>query len=362
MTEHGKTERADLLISVFGRLRHRVRSLGVGDLLDALRLVEGGWEFGSMTELKQDVRLLWCRSFAESSEFNRIWEECLSQPQPPETTPGERNGQWDRDYVPEEYRESRAPASQPASEQEAIKPREPLVTALPLKAPPNLAVHAGPMELSLFRPISRRTIAYGWQFLRRSRADGPATALDLNATIEETARLGFFLRPVYKPEMRNHSQLILLVDREGSMTPHHYLARDVIETAQQAPTLGQVQVFYFHNVIGESVHLDPHLTEQIDWDKAFSNCHRDTNLIIVSDAGAARCRRSIERIEATEEMLFRLRQSTPHIAWLNPWRESRWQKSSAQFIARLVPMFSMDKIGFNAAIKVVRGMSHRAFG
>ena len=76
---------------------------------------------------------------------------------------------------------------------------------------------------------------------------------------------------------------------------------------------------------------------------------------VVSDGGAARGYRRLERIRATTGFLLKLRRATNLIAWLNPMPRDRWEGSSADIMANIIPMFQMDDDGLSNAIDVVRG-------
>ncbi len=212
-------------------------------------------------------------------------------------------------------------------------------------------------ELLAYWPISSRSMAYAWRYLRRPLADGPADILDVDATVERVAQQGFFLSPVYRRRERNHAHLLLVVDQGGSMVPMHRFSRDLIETAQPEQSgLADVDVLYFQNMPGQYLYADPHLTKSVSRARMFARCSSDTSVLIVSDAGAARGHRSLQRIQATTEMLFHLKQHTSLIAWLNPMPRERWSGSSAQIIAHLISMYQMEIDGFNNAIDVVRGL------
>jgi uncharacterized protein with von Willebrand factor type A (vWA) domain len=139
------------------------------------------------------------------------------------------------------------------------------------------------------------------------------------------------------------------------MNPFHHFSRDLVETAVYESTIQQVDVYYFHNVPAASVYQDLYLTEPISLEKALAKCDRDTSVFIVSDAGAARGYRSLNRLQKTTTFLFKLKQKTRFIAWLNPMPQERWSSTSAQIIAHLVPMFPMDNKGLSNAIDIVRG-------
>ncbi len=78
-------------------------------------------------------------------------------------------------------------------------------------------------------------------------------------------------------------------------------------------------------------------------------------MLIVSDGGAARGYRRLERIQATTEFLLDIGQKTNHIAWLNPMPQNRWNRTSAQLIAYRVPMYPMNNQGLSNAIDTIMG-------
>jgi uncharacterized protein with von Willebrand factor type A (vWA) domain len=200
-------------------------------------------------------------------------------------------------------------------------------------------------------------MVYNWRYLRRPLPDGPADLLDVDATVYRAAQNGFYLAPVYRRRLRNHAHLLLLVDQGGSMTPLHRFTRDLVESAQHESDLEAAEVFYFHNVPGESYYLNPRLTERLSAPQVLEMCDENTGILIVSDAGAARGQLHLPRVQATARFLAALKAYTPHIAWLNPMPRRRWADSSAQFIEGLVSMFPMDPDGMSAAIDALRGQN-----
>jgi uncharacterized protein with von Willebrand factor type A (vWA) domain len=198
-------------------------------------------------------------------------------------------------------------------------------------------------------------MVYTWRYLRRPVKDGPRDMLNVAATVERTAHQGFLLQSVYDRRESNHAHLVLLVDQGGSMVPFHRFTRDLVETATTESTLRQVDVAYFHNLPPERVFRDPHLTESLPLAAVLGGCSPDSSILVVSDGGAARGYRNMDRIRTTTEVLVGIKRLTTLIAWLNPMPQSRWAGTSAQFIARLVPMFQMDPDGFSNAVDVLRG-------
>jgi len=344
------------LISVFTQLRDRYGlELGIGELFAAVELVEGDFEIEGEQHLQAVIGALWCKSLQEQIAFQTVWQTIVETSLPEASKPSGPS----------------QPPSQPRPEPVAdlslpptlmSQPPTPLQTTaldwtvLPVSAPFTPTAAGRKYDLLTYWPISSRSMAYAWRYLRRPIADGPEDVLDIEATVERAARQGFFLAPVYRRRERNHAHLLLLVDQGGSMVPMHRFSRDLIETAQpENSTIEQVEVLYFHNVPGEYLYADQHLTKPVPRDHVLAYCTSDTSVLIVSDGGAARGHRSLPRIQATTETLFQLNQRTSLIAWLNPMPQERWSGSSAQIIAHLVPMYQMDLDGFNNAIDIVRG-------
>jgi uncharacterized protein with von Willebrand factor type A (vWA) domain len=102
-----------------------------------------------------------------------------------------------------------------------------------------------PSALQAYYPISRRSMVYNWRYLRRPVPDGPQDVLDIAATVQQVARQGFYLSPVYKRRDRNDARLLLLVDQNGSMTPFHHFTCDLVETAKDESSLEPDHVMAF---------------------------------------------------------------------------------------------------------------------
>lgn len=354
---------ADFLVAVFVALRHSGMVLGVGELHAVLRIATEYWNGDKEEELKALVQLVWCHSSPEEQAFEQVWAEVFAvsgtdepsdigrdkpEPEPlPKHTPTPNKGKPDRQSVEEQ---TPAPPEKP-----------PRWEPLPFQVPFTPALIDDRFELGNYWPISRRQMVYAWRYLRRPLADGPQDVLDIAATVEQTTQHGLFLGPVYRRRERNHAHLLLLIDQNGSMVPFHRFTRDLVETACHESTIEQVDGYYFHNVLAESVYTDPHMTEPVKLAHVLAHCTTDTSVLLVSDAGAARGYRRLERIRATSTVLRQVERSTPLVAWLNPMPEERWSGSSAQIIANLLHgrMFQMDPDGFSRAIDVVRGQPFR---
>ncbi|GAB1543378.1 hypothetical protein NUACC21_60520 [Scytonema sp. NUACC21] len=346
-----------ILTRIFHRLRREGFNLGVAEYLDALNAIEGGWETKSTEDLKQLVLLLWCSSFTEQGRLQIIWDSIVA------TDSSKQNSKTLE-------KELEASSKPPNQEDETSQSRqEKIIESKSVVSQLTSEISFKPVQAPCFTPaeleediefqndwlVSRRYMVYIWRYLRRPVADGPEDELDVTATVEKAAQQGFFLQSVYRRREINHAHLLLLIDREGSMTPFHRFTRDLVETAQYESNLQRVDVGYFHNIPAQSVYQDSHLTEPIPFEEILEKCDRETSVLIVSDAGAARGYRRMERVRATTEVIFDIKRYTHLIAWLNPMPKERWTSTSAQILSYLVPMYPMDKEGLSQAINILQG-------
>jgi len=352
----------DWITRLFLRLRQRGYLLGVDEYQAALEAIGAGYAQNEEA-LIELVQILWCNSRSQQNQLVPIWQDLQRQVQKQQDS---RDDLKDKLREPSESERSQKdndigePSKpKPLAREVELQPKQE-VASLPVQAPSFTPTEReGILSLQNYFPVSRRSMVYGWRFLRRPVADGCKNVLDVAATIQTVAEQGYYLAPVYRRQQRNGARLLVLVDQNGSMMPFHRFLRDLVETARDESLLQEenVQVFYFHNVPASHVYQDVYLTKPISTQDVLGQCDGDTSVLIVSDAGAARGYRRQERIQNTTRFLLQLRKRTSLIAWLNPMSRKRWVGSSAEILAYLVPMFQMDRFGFGEAIDVLRGLA-----
>ncbi|MGB3612687.1 MAG: hypothetical protein WBA10_02755 [Elainellaceae cyanobacterium] len=342
------------------RLRQKGFQIGVGEYMAALKAVEGG--FGETLEaLAETLKLLWCHSQSERSQFDPVWQAVQQQiaPTPIEEDPATEEVDYsDRQDTPLDKPQN-SPGATSRRQETVAEPPQPKAElgALPVQAPFVAMDEEDTSVLQTYYPITRRSMVYNWRYLRRPVANGPRDVLDIKATLGLVTQQGFYLYPVYRRRQQNSARLLLLLDQNGSMTPFHRFTRELVETACYDSSLQpeNLSVAYFQNVPGKSLYNDIYLTQPVAIDTALAFCDSQTSVLIVSDAGAARGYRKLERIRTTTRFLLRLKRYTSLIAWLNPMPRQRWIGSSAEIIFHSVPMYQMDREGLSNAIDVIRG-------
>ncbi|NEN96990.1 MAG: hypothetical protein F6K50_16065 [Moorea sp. SIO3I7] len=211
-------------------------------------------------------------------------------------------------------------------------------------------------------PVTYRQMKQGWRYLRHLMGEGVPRELDLEATVEQIGQQGILLNPVLKPRRINKIELLLLIDQDGSMVPFHHLSQALVDTASRGGRFNQVRVYYFHNCPSDYLYQDPYHLEAVPIEDCLSQLPKTRVVcLIFSDAGAARGQFSSRRRRRTKFFLKELKHYVPPIAWLNPFPRHRWESTTAEEIAKLVPMFEVNRQEFYQAIETLRGRDRKFY-
>ena len=215
------------------------------------------------------------------------------------------------------------------------------------------------------KELGTRNIKVALRRLRRFAREGARQELDIDATIDGTARKGW-LDLAMRPERHNAVKLLLFLDVGGSMDPHIKLCEELFSAAHSE--FKNLEFFYFHNCVYEGVWQDNRrrFTERTPtWDILHKYGH-DWKLVIVGDASMspyeiAHPGGSVEHFneEAGAVWLHRLTTTYPAAAWLNPTPEPHWHYSqSTKMIRDLMTdrMFPLTLAGLDDAM---RGLSRK---
>ncbi|MFK8182539.1 MAG: hypothetical protein AB8B99_04135 [Phormidesmis sp.] len=210
-------------------------------------------------------------------------------------------------------------------------------------------------ESNEYFPITRRQMKQSWRHLRRLVREGPATELDIEATIAQVSREGLLIQPALRPRCVNRNQLLLLIDQDGSMVPFHALSVRLAQTAIHGGRLASAGTYYFHNCPTDYLYDDPYHQSAHPISAVLSDMHSGcTSVVIFSDAGAARGAFNQQRLDLTLHFLAQLQSHLHQIVWLNPMPRDRWIGTAGE-IAKRIPMFELTRQGLNQSIDVLRG-------
>jgi len=210
--------------------------------------------------------------------------------------------------------------------------------------------------------LGTRNIKVALRRLRRFAREGAAEELDLDETIDGTARKGW-LDIRMRPERHNAVKLLLFLDVGGSMDPHIRLCEELFSAATSE--FKNLEFFYFHNCPYEALWKDNRrrTSERTPtWDVMHKYGH-DYKLVFVGDASMSpyeitHAGGSVEHYneEAGATWLQRLTTTYPAAIWLNPVAERYWgYTSSIQLMRTLMRdrMYPLTLEGLDEAMRTL---------
>jgi len=215
------------------------------------------------------------------------------------------------------------------------------------------------------RELGTRDIKLALRALRRLARTGAADELDLDGTVDATARNAGWLDLKLRPERHNAVKVLLLLDVGGSMDEHVRVCEELFSAARAE--FKHLQHYYFHNFVYERLWRD----NARRWD-VHESTHAllhtypaDYKLVIVGDASMGPYEilqpgGSIEHWndESGSTWLRRLTDTYARAAWLNPVPESRWHYAPSIAVTRELMgerMFPLTLAGLNRAVDTLRG-------
>lgn len=354
------------LQGLFVHLVEKGFRLSVRDYIDALRALRAGYGTLDRDNLLWLCRALWARTPEEERYLHYLFEQ-IPLPTTDEVDEiisafrASAKQQVDRAEDPKRQGRKKRPSEEPEDE-DALGATFVPPTQRGLGVP-RAHVEATHTEDFILTPkplIPMRDLVVVFRRFRRAVRTGPRVELDIEATIDETCRMGLLEAPVLVPARRNQARLTVLVDVSKSMAPWRTF-NAVLRDALRHSNLGNWAVFYFKNVPGKVLFEQETLYKRRPIETLLKE-RPGTPLLMISDGGAARGFHSTRRIVDTQIFLRNVRKKAWRpVAWVNPMPQHRWQKTSAQAIIEraAVPMFELTKDGLIQAIDVLRGTKLR---
>ncbi|MEM7134257.1 MAG: hypothetical protein AAF702_48755 [Chloroflexota bacterium] len=357
-----------ILYPLFDHLRRSDVPLGVGDYLLALELLREGYGVENLEQIKQTCRLVWTKSHADQAIFDQAFEQLIRPAilayRPRRTTKpsGATEPQVDHDTRPASHL-TEGTQSNLAVNRSSQEPLQ--MGTLPLNPRRGSSIaESGPEPYGIYqftpRPsIGLREMAGIWRHLREMRREGRLVELDVDATIQEISRNGFVLAPKLRARRRNQVQMLILLDRSPTMTAFSPLVNTLLDSIRRSGLLGETSICYFRNSPRQYLSLHPGMVDHQPIEAVLAEKATGRSVLIISDAGAGQGAYRKSLVEEVSRFLWTLHDYTYLSAWLNPLPQDRWQSTSAEEIAQLVPMFPIERDGLVDAVNVLRGQPHK---
>jgi uncharacterized protein len=212
--------------------------------------------------------------------------------------------------------------------------------------------------------LGTRNLKLALRKLRRFAREGAAEELDLDGTIDATARNAGLLELKLVPERHNAVKVLLFLDVGGSMDGHVRVCEELFSAARCE--FKHLEHFYFHNFLYERLWRDNARREatRVSTASVLRTYGRDYRVIIVGDATMSPYEivqpgGSVEHWneEPGEAWMRRVCAQFPRLVWLNPEEVRRWPHTASVRITRELidqRMFALTLAGLEAAICELR--------
>jgi len=206
-----------------------------------------------------------------------------------------------------------------------------------------------------------RQIKMALKKLRQLKHIGLEDELDLDKTIDATARNVGDLELVWRRERKNAVKLLLLMDTGGSMEPYAHLCSLLFTAANTSTHFKDFQYYYFHNCIYDDVFKNMETRDEVSTDHLLQILTPDYKVVIVGDANMApwelmERNGSINRYQKNKTpgivWLERFERHFTHIVWLNPEEQGQWWRAPTLYaIKKMFPMYPLTLDGLGQAVK-----------
>lgn len=211
--------------------------------------------------------------------------------------------------------------------------------------------------------LGTRNIKVALRRLRKFARDGAADELDLDSTVNGTAKKGY-LDIVMRPERHNAVKLLLMLDVGGSMDPHIKLCEELFSAAKSE--FKHLEFFYFHNCPYEALWQDNkrRWSERTPTMDLLHKFPHDYKLVFVGDASMSPYEinypgGSVEHWneEAGDVWMRRMLDVYHAAAWLNPIPEKSWSHSQSIQMMKTVMEDRMYPLSLEGLDRAMKGLT-----
>ncbi len=219
-----------------------------------------------------------------------------------------------------------------------------------------------------FRPyrsdllLDIRQIEVALRKLRAFQREGQPDELDIDGTIDATAKNAGELEIVTRPPRKSNVRVVLLMDVGGSMDPHIQVVSRLFSAAKRASNIRMLKTYYFHNCVYARVYETERFSDPVKVDDLLHEVGPEWKLIVVGDAAmhpaellgsgdyeyyaTGQAGQPTTGLKVLQKLADHFRRS----AWLNPDPPSYWRGGTAEEIGKVFSMFHLTLDGLGEAI------------
>lgn len=214
------------------------------------------------------------------------------------------------------------------------------------------------------RVLDTRQIGMALRRLRRLGRDRRFDELDLDATIDKSAKNGGEIDLVFGPPRKNRIKLMLLIDVGGSMDPHADLCERLFSAAHAANHFRHFESRFFHNCVYEKLYTDIYHYRGEPTAEVLKRLDRTWSVVFVGDAWMSpyeltHVGGAIDFFHHNRTTglawLKRFRDRCPDSLWLNPEPRRIWNSPSIRIVREVFPMYELTLDGLTEAVDVLGG-------
>jgi uncharacterized protein with von Willebrand factor type A (vWA) domain len=210
--------------------------------------------------------------------------------------------------------------------------------------------------------LDTRQMGMALRRLRKLDRKGELIELDIDETVDATARNCGDLEIVMRPPRKNDVRVMLLTDVGGSMDPHADLSSRLFSAAAQHGGFKEFKHYYFHNCVYSKVYEDALFSKPVTIESLIRSAGPNWYLIFVGDAWmhpgelmmTSSSFWSLDNAPSGLRCLAKLADHFPRAAWLNPEPERLWEAPTIHEIRRLFSMFPLTLAGLEAMVGHMR--------
>ena len=208
-----------------------------------------------------------------------------------------------------------------------------------------------------------RQIKMALKKLRQLSRIGPEDELDLEETIDATAKNSGDIELMWRRSRKNAVKVLLLMDVGGSMEPFAMLCSQLFSAAHSSAHFKDFRYYYFHNCIYDNLYQDIERQEAISTDHLLRTLEPDYEVLLVGDARMS----PWELVKRYGAINYYERNDTPgivwlkrvashftHCVWLNPEESAFWGHPTVRLVGELFPMFPLTLDGLGQAVGRLR--------
>ena len=215
------------------------------------------------------------------------------------------------------------------------------------------------------RILDTRQIGLALRRLRKLGKDEGPEELDIDETIDSSARNAGEIDLVFRPPKRNRIKLLLLIDVGGSMDPHTLLCERLFSAAHKANHFKKFEFKFFHNCVYENLYTDISRWKGAPTSRILKRLDHTWSVCLVGDAWMSpyeltHTGGAIDYYHSNQvtglDWLRKFRDRCPNSIWLNPEPRRIWNAPTIHLIRQVYPMFELTIDGLTEGIDVLRGI------